>query len=43
MIDTERGKDIGRGGSTLPAGKLMWDLIPGPRNHDLSQRQTPNH
>ena len=43
MRDTERGRDIGRGRSRLPAGSLMWDLIPGPRVHTLSQRQTLNH
>ena len=39
----ERGRDIGKGRSRLPAGNLMWDLIPGPWDHDLSQRQTLNH
>ena len=29
--------------SRLPARSLMWDSIPGPRDHDLSQRQTLNH
>ena len=28
MRDTERGRDIGRGRSRLPAGGLMQDLIP---------------
>ena len=41
MKDT--GRDIGRGRSRLPAGSLMQDLIPGPRDHDLSWRQTLNH
>ena len=40
---TERGRDIDRGRSRLPIGSLMWDLIPGPWYHDLSQRQTLNH
>ena len=40
---TERGRDIGRGRSRLPAGSLMWDSIPGPWDHDPSQRQTLNH
>ena len=31
-----RGRDIGRGSSRLPMGSLMWDSIPGPRDHDLS-------
>ena len=39
----ERGKDIGRGRSRLPAGSLMWDSIPGPWDHDLHQKQTLNH
>ena len=39
----ETGRDIGRGRSRLPTGNLMLDSIPGPRNHDLSQRQTLNH
>ena len=29
---TERDKDISRGRSRLPAGSLMWDSIPGPRD-----------
>ena len=36
MRDTERGRDIGRGRSRLPAISLMWDSIPGPWDHDLS-------
>ena len=43
MRDTERGRDIGRGRSRLHAGNLMQDSIPGPQDHDLSQRQTLNH
>ena len=27
MTDTERGRDIGRGRSKLPARSLTWDLI----------------
>ena len=42
MRDTERGRDIGRGRSRLPAGSPMRDLIPGPRDHILSQRQSLN-
>ena len=34
-----RGRDISRGRSRLPMGSPMWNLIPGPRDHDLSQRQ----
>ena len=44
MRDTERGRDISRGRSRFPAGSVMWDSIPGPRDHnDPSQRQTLNH
>ena len=35
MRDTETG----RGKSKLPMENLMWDLIPGPWDHNLSQRQ----
>ena len=45
MRDRERGRDIGRGRIRFPeggAGNLMWDSIPGPGDHDLSQRQTLN-
>ena len=41
--EAQREADIGRGRSSLPARSLMWDSIPGPRDHDLSQRQTLNH
>ena len=34
----ERGRDIGRGRSKLLMGTLMWDLISGPWDHNLSQR-----
>ena len=37
----ERHRDRGR--NWLPMGSLMWDLIPRPRDHNLSQRQTLNH
>ena len=43
MRDTERGRDTGRGRSRPPMRSLIWDLIPGPRDHALSQRQTLNH
>ena len=33
---TERGRDIGRGGSRLPVGSPMWDSIPGPQGYNLS-------
>ena len=35
--------DAGRGRSRLPAGSRIWDSIPGPQDHYLSQRQTLNH
>ena len=31
MRHRERGRDTGRGGSRLPMGSLMQDLIPGPQ------------
>ena len=40
MRDRDRGRDIGRGRSRLPPGSLIWNLIPGPQDHDLSWRQT---
>ena len=39
----KRGRDIGRGRSRLSARSPMWDLIPGPWDHTLSQKQTLNH
>ena len=39
----ERGRDTGRGRSRLPTRSPTWDLISGPRDLDLSQRQTLNH
>ena len=36
-------RDTGRGRSRLPEGNPVWDSIPGPRGHALSQRQTLNH
>ena len=39
----ERGRSTGRGRSRLHAGSPMWDWIPGPRDHDLNQRQMLNH
>ena len=41
--DKQRDRDIGRGRSRLSVGTLIQDSIPGPRDHDLSQRQTLNH
>ena len=40
--DIERGRDIGKGRSRLPAGSLVQDAILGPRNHNLSRRQMLN-
>ena len=42
-IERERGRDTDRGRSRLPAGSPMWDSIPGPRDHALSQRQMLHH
>ena len=39
----ERGRDIDRGRSRLPDRSPMCNSIPGPQNHDLSQRQMFNH
>ena len=43
MRDRERGRDIGRERSRLPAVSPMQGSIPGPQDHDLGQRQTCNH
>ena len=45
MKDTQREPErvIGRGRSRLPTGSLMQDLIPGPWDHTLSQRQMLTH
>ena len=43
MRDTERGRDIDRGRSRLPAGSPMWDSIPETWDHALSQWQMLNH
>ena len=43
MKERESARDIGRGRSRLPLGTLMQDLIPGPQDHDLNQRQMLNH
>ena len=41
---TERGRDIiGRGRSRLPVWNMMQDLIPGPQDHNLRQRQMLNY
>ena len=42
MRDKERGRDISRERSRLLTGSPMRDLIPEPRDHTLSQRQTFN-
>ena len=47
MRDTERERDrdtdTDRRRSRIPVGSLMWDLIPRPQDHDLSQRQMFNY
>ena len=46
MSDTQREREAerhSRGRSRLPAGSPMWDSIPAPRDHDLSQKQMLNH
>ena len=44
MRDTEReNQRQAEVRSRFPAGSLMWDLIPGLQDHDLSQRQMLNH
>ena len=42
MRDTQKGRDLGRRRSRLLAGSPIWDSVPRPRDHDLSQRQTLN-
>ena len=39
----EGHRERGGGQSRLPAGSLMWDLIPGPQDHNLNQKQMLNH
>ena len=39
-IYRERHRDIGRGRTVR---SLIQDLIPGPQDHDLRQRQVLNH
>ena len=43
MRDTERGREVGRGRSRVPTGSPMYNLILGPQDHNLSQRQMLNH
>ena len=33
----ERGRDTGRGRSSLQAGNLMWDSIPGLQDQPLAE------
>ena len=42
MRDTERGRDTGRGRSSLHVGSPMRNSIPGPQGHILGPRQAPN-
>ena len=39
MRDAERGRNIGKGRSRLPAESPTQELIPGPGDHDLNQRE----
>ena len=41
--ERQRDRDIRRGRSRFHAGSPMWNSIPGLQDHNLSQRQTPNH
>ena len=41
MRDREREADIGRGRSRLPVGSPVWDLIPGPQDHELRINPEP--
>ena len=44
MRDTERERQRHRQREKLvPCGEPMQDLIPGPQDHTLSQRQMLNH
>ena len=40
---TETGRDIGRGRTRIPVGSPMQGSVPGPWDHNMSQRQTLNH
>ena len=39
----ERGRDLGRGEADSLTGETDAGLIPGPQDHNLSQRQMLNH
>ena len=39
----ERSRDLGRGRRRFPTGSPMWDSIPGPLDHSMTQRQMLNH
>ena len=41
--ETQRGRDIDRRRSRLPVGSPMQDSIPGPWDHNSSQREMLNH
>ena len=43
MRDTEIEAETGKGRSRLPPGSPMQDLIPGPQDYDLTQRQMLNN
>ena len=40
---TERGRDTGRGGSSLPVGSPMWDSIPGSWPEPKTDAQPLSH
>ena len=39
----EKGRNTGNGRSRFSKRSQMWDSIPGPWDHNLSQRQMLNH
>ena len=41
--ERQRSRDTGRGKIRLHVGNPIWDSMPGPQDHTLSQRQTLNH
>ena len=43
MRDTERGRDIGRRRSRLPAGSPIWDSILGPQDLFMRERERQRH
>ena len=43
MRDHEQGREEGEADFLLSRDPNIWGSIPGPRDHDLSRRQTLNH